>query len=634
MSTFYPSIPVCGVTSGATTPRSQNWSRTSNAQAGLVRLGRPCLDHMGQPSGRDLMRLQSLVDVVTNLVAGGATFAACSRPPSGPEQEQDTAPFAASSPESHARGAGRGGWGRGMPAWSSPRPRGGEAVVSACSSPVRRWVWDADTRLSCDSLFPTDEQLRQVLEQQNIGGGQTTGDVDQATYMEIRDAASAAFAEFMQQMVRPEQAAALAQLWTCLAAFLDRTMACLAASCQEVTHERQNTSLVEVKLEALRAKYEATKGRVCELEGRGRSATEQTYKTAAKTASAMATEPDHVARGVHHVHHQPAPAAAATEASLAQRRSSRTSSGAPAPAPWPLHPAVAASLSSSFQVFENPGYSPSSSGGGCSSQRRRSSSGALPVPSIPLPAPLSSDARGEPNQQSHPARTGLSGDDSEYVSARTGVTEDTSPDRSFPQRDHPSVGIPQSLKASTASVLSPDPMLRPRAPDTSPTPEDPTCPPPRPRGPTHTSPAPSQPLADSMRYPPIHGAAAHPSPSSPGALGPMHSPGAGMPSPTGLLGRQRMGPTLRSATCMPAWPRTTQTHVGAPQVASPPTPPPGGPPAGHGGCPSAAPSGQTFSPSRQAVRRFLHSTSARRPARGRRAPHPRLPRAASLGALI
>jgi hypothetical protein len=56
-----------------------------------------CL-RQGQPSGRDLMRLQSLVDVVTNLVAGGATFAACSRPPSGPEQEQDTAPFAASSP--------------------------------------------------------------------------------------------------------------------------------------------------------------------------------------------------------------------------------------------------------------------------------------------------------------------------------------------------------------------------------------------------------------------------------------------------------------------------------------------------------------------------------------------------------
>jgi hypothetical protein len=43
-------------------------------------------------------------------------------------------------------------------------------------------------------------QLRQVLEQQNIGGGQTNGDVDQATYMEIRDAASAAFAEFMQQV--------------------------------------------------------------------------------------------------------------------------------------------------------------------------------------------------------------------------------------------------------------------------------------------------------------------------------------------------------------------------------------------------------------------------------------------------
>lgn len=45
-------------------------------------------------------------------------------------------------------------------------------------------------------------------------------------------------------MVRAEQAAALAQLWTSLAAFLDRTVACLAASCQEAALQRDAASLV------------------------------------------------------------------------------------------------------------------------------------------------------------------------------------------------------------------------------------------------------------------------------------------------------------------------------------------------------------------------------------------------------
>lgn len=149
----------------------------------------------------------------------------------------------------------------------------------------------------------------------------------------------------------------------------------------------------EVKLEALRVKYEEAKLRVREQSTRG----PVPAAGPAAGAAQCATRPE--ARGPAQVPQETSPAppargyvpspvviASPDSTRASAPRGSRGSMGAPAP--WPLHPAVAASAGSpSFQVFENPGYSPSSSGGGVS-QRRRSSSGAVRI--RPLSRPFSS----------------------------------------------------------------------------------------------------------------------------------------------------------------------------------------------------------------------------------------------------
>lgn len=150
----------------------------------------------------------------------------------------------------------------------------------------------------------------------------------------------------------------------------------------------------EVKLEAVRAKYEEAKLRVREL--RTREGVPATGPPA--SAAKPATLPE--ARGPAQIPGDSSPAPPVREhitspavntifspspdsTRASALRGSRGSMGAPAP--WPLHPGVAASaVSTSFQVFENPGYSPSSSGGGVS-QRRRSSSGAIRVRTLSHP---------------------------------------------------------------------------------------------------------------------------------------------------------------------------------------------------------------------------------------------------------
>jgi hypothetical protein len=179
---------------------------------------------------------------------------------------------------------------------------------------------------------------------------------------------------------------------------------------------------VEVKLAALQVKYEDMKRRVHELEGRrGEPVADQAGGGAervpakpeesrlAASGDVSSPEPSREAR---RLTHGTVRAEAATPV-----RGSRTSGGAPGPAPWPLHPAVVASVSSSFQVFENPGYSPSSSGGG-GSQRRRSSSG-FPRVAAPLPMPVLPSAVGPALPSPRPApvlslppRISISGDSS------------------------------------------------------------------------------------------------------------------------------------------------------------------------------------------------------------------------------
>ena len=222
----------------------------------------------GAPSGRDVARLRGLVDEVTRLVAAGATFA-----PSPPRGATAAAAEAAAAVSPWRPPAGMFPWRRGS--WNGTvdtsggsggaaklssedalRPGGGgggggsggghrrnssgghgghqrapsstvwPSVDGGLSVPESDWGGDDAEEDCCDERGDGGE-----------GGGENGGTrtttqpfsaVDGAAYASLKDAASRAFAEAMQQCPLQDTAAALGQLWTTLEAFMDRSVARVA----------------------------------------------------------------------------------------------------------------------------------------------------------------------------------------------------------------------------------------------------------------------------------------------------------------------------------------------------------------------------------------------------------------------
>ena len=187
--------------------------------------GRTCTNAGGAPSARDVARLQGLVDAATALVAAGATYARS--PPRGAARAAARAAVAAD----WARAARRG------------RSSAGGVLTSA----------DGGARRPSEAGAAAGRALAAKF----LGGGPAAPagglldarPVDAAAYASLKNALSAAFAEAMQQCASPEQASALGQLWSTVAAFCDRSVARVAEAGAHAADADRRAAAAELKLE-------------------------------------------------------------------------------------------------------------------------------------------------------------------------------------------------------------------------------------------------------------------------------------------------------------------------------------------------------------------------------------------------